>query len=328
MPLPFLIPALVAAKASATAIAGYMAAGAGTTVGGYFVVPYTYNKTRDWIDPSRIEKRNHSARLQREAEEWVKNNEQRLAVDINDQETALGQTVVDARLSLENINQTQFVLFDSTDSLTTVVDETAEGAQSMRQKILITEDELQLFRSSMRPKEEKLARMNARLEQTHSLLAAKDVLLEQSLKELDETKVQLNQQVVELQKSEQVITTLSAQKDDEIDSEWSIINSNTGTTGKVYQHDGETEESNRMLVNATRQAELLAKENEALKIDHQNLNNNYQILANKNKTLVDGKEMLMDKLLEAHQTIESLESKLEATSTSRQNQGSPTFFSN
>ena len=49
---------------------------------------------------------------------------------------------------------------------------------------------------------------------------------------------------------------------------------------------------------------------------------------NKNKTLVDGKEMLMEKLLEAHETIESLESKLEATSTSRKNQGSPTFFSN
>jgi len=198
----------------------------------------------------------------------------------------------------------------------------------MRQKILITEDELQLLRSSMRQHGEELARMNARLEQTHSLLAEKDVLLEQSLKELDDTKVQLGHQVVELQKSELVIATLSVQKDDEIDSEWSIIGSNTGATGKVHQHDGKTEESNRMLVNATRQAELLTQENEALKNDNRNLNDNYQILANKNKTLVDGKEMLMEKLLEAHETIESLESKLEATSTSRQNQGSPTFFSN
>ena len=180
----------------------------------------------------------------------------------------------------------------------------------------------------MRQQGEELARMNARLEHTHSLLAEKDVLLEQSLKELDDTKVQLSHQVVELQKSEQVITTLSAQKDKEIDSEWNIIGSNTGATGKVHQHDGKTEESNRMLVNATNQAELLAQENEALKNDNRNLNDNYQILANKNKTLVDGKEMLMEKLLEAHETIESLESKLEATSTSRQNQGSPTFFSN
>ena len=319
---------LFAAAPAYSAIAGYMAAGVGTTVGGYFVVPYAYSEIRDWIDPSRLEKRNHSARLQREAEEWVKNNEQRLTVDIEGQEIELGQTVVEARLSLENINQTQSVLFNSTGSLTTTVDETAEGAQSMRQKILITEDELQLLRSSMRQQEEELARMNARLEQTYNLLAEKDVLLGQSLQELDETKVQLGQQVVELQKSEQAITNLSAQKDDEVDSEWNIIGSNMGSTGKVHQHDGKTEESNRMLVNATRQSELLAQENEALKNDNGKLNDNYQILTNKNKTLVDGKEMLMEKLLEAHQTIESLESKLEAASTSRQNQGSPTFFSN
>jgi len=159
------------------------------------------------------------------------------------------------------------------------------------------------------------------------LYPEKDSLLEQSLKELDETNLRLSEKVAGLHEAERTIATLSVQKNNEVDSEWHIVTSHTDTASKVHQHDGMTEESNQKLIHAIRQAELLAQENEELKHDNRNLNNHYQILTNKNDALIDSKEMLMEKLLQAHETIESLEGKLEEAANSRPSQSSPKFFS-
>ena len=311
MPFPFLVPVLVATKS--TTVATYAAYAATSCY-------YYGSDVLDWFSPWRVLEREYNERIELKVKEMMENRAQQVVVDINAAQALLEQRVIETAVSLDNINQTQSVLIDSTDTLVSVVDDTAEGAQSMMQSTLVTEEELQAFRDSMRQKDEALRLINERLEQTQHALAEKGSLLERSLKELDETNLRLSEKVAGLHEAERTIATLSVQKNNEVDSEWHIVTSHTDTASKVHQHDGMTEESNQKLIHAIRQAELLAQENEELKHDNRNLNNHYQILTNKNdalshdyQTLTQEKEMLMDKLLEVTETIES--------------QSSPKFFS-
>jgi len=318
VPFPFLVPVLVATKS--TTVATYAAYAATSCY-------YYGSDVLDWFSPWRVLEREYNERIELKVKEMMENRAQQVVVDINAAQALLEQRVIETAVSLDNINQTQSVLIDSTDTLVSVVDDTAEGAQSMMQSTLVTEEELRVLRQSMRQKDEELRLINERLQLTQHALAEKEVLLEHHAKALEDTHVQLRGKVVSLNEAEEIIATLSVQKNNEADSGWHIVTSHTDTASKIHQHDDEIARLNRIVLETSRRADLLAQEKEVLKNDNRNLNNDYQALTNKNNTLIDSKEMLMEKLLQAHETIESLEGKLEEAANSRPSQSSPRFFS-
>jgi len=164
VPFPFLVPVLVATKS--TTVATYAAYAATSCY-------YYGSDVLDWFSPWRVLEREYNERIELKVKEMMENRAQQVVVDINAAQALLEQRVIETGVSLNNINQTQSVLIDSTDTLVSVVDDTAEGAQSMMQSTLVTEEELQAFRDSMRQKDEALRLINERLEQTQHALAEK-----------------------------------------------------------------------------------------------------------------------------------------------------------
>ena len=354
MPLPFVIGAAAAQSITSTLLTytGYGIVGGGTSYSGYVLA----NNVLDWLDPSREKKRNRAERKRvRQLLESMKDKEMQVVVDTNSVQTALEQEVVETKVSLSNITKTQVVLTDSTSNLTTAVDNTAEGAESVSKSMLIAEEKLRALRESMRQKDEQLKLMNERLHETQNALAEKDTLLVRQVEALEDTNIQLSEKVAGLEEAEKTITMLSAQKNDEMDAERQVVTSHEDTTIKSSQREEEIIRLNAMLVDANSQAHLLAQENEELRHNNQSLNNNYQALSKENnilsqdykiikadnqfltkenRTLVNNKEMLIGKLVEANEdidtlegTIKSLEKELEVVTNSQPNQSSPKFFS-
>ena len=320
MPLPFVIGAAVAAQSITSTLltyTGYGIVGGGTSYSGYVLA----NNALDWLDPSREKKRNRAERKRvRQLLESMKDKEMQVVVDTNSVQTALEQEVVETKVSLSNITKTQVVLTDSTSDLTAAVDKTAEGAESVSKSMLIAEEKLRALGESMRQKDEQLKLMNERLHETQNALAEKDTLLARQVEALEDTNIQLSEKVAGLEEAEKTITMLSAQKNEEMDAERQVVTRHEDATSKASQREEEIIRLNAMLVDANSQAQLLVQENKLLK--------------NKVQGFLNEKEILVEKLLESHKTINnledailSLESRLEIDTDIEPSQNSPKFFS-
>ncbi|MDA0712680.1 MAG: hypothetical protein O2897_01665, partial [bacterium] len=252
MPLPFVIGAAAAAQSITSTLltyTGYGIVGGGTSYSGYVLA----NNALDWLDPSREKKRNRAERKRvRQLLESMKDKEMQVVVDTNSVQTALEQEVVETKVSLSNITKTQVVLTDSTSNLTTAVDNTAEGAESVSKSMLIAEEKLRALGESMRQKDEQLKLMNERLHETQNALAEKDTLLVRQVEALEDTNIQLSEKVAGLEEAEKTITMLSAQKNDEMDAERQVVTRHEDATSKVQQRDDEIARLNAILVDTTK----------------------------------------------------------------------------
>ena len=162
-------------------VAGAKALGlGGAAYAGYQGAAYAYSSVRDWIDPSRVEKRNHEAiahlmKTKEEKEIVRMQNLDSVVADIQQRKDALAGKAIDQQADFQDVvktlEQDSRLIHGQTLQLAERFSAVNEASQSQEEVIAALQQELQVKMDALDAVQRQLTESNARFEKTAQELA-------------------------------------------------------------------------------------------------------------------------------------------------------------
>lgn len=156
-------------------VAGAKALGlGGAAYAGYQGAAYAYSSVRDWIDPSRVEKRNHEAlahlmKTKEEKEAARMQNLDSVVADIQQRKDALAGKAIDQQADFQDvvktIEQDSRLIHGETLQLAERFSAVNEASQSQEEVIAALKQELQVKMDALDAVQRQLSESNARFEE-------------------------------------------------------------------------------------------------------------------------------------------------------------------